>query len=401
MVANDRPDSPSATSQKALERLREIAAGVDDKEFGGRLRKVFDEGARAIDRLGTLVLDQYDELADTGSPDLSMWEKLAPVIRDTLMDINRLLSAVREQFPAQKQSIGDLIGDVLDGPGDVGGPSALVKLRQGEAAEQIQRLGNMIAAEISNLGERMRSPQVVSDRWNLLSDLQEFRGKFRTIVGDLLYLSAAAFAQVSRAEVIPSYADDLAESIATRRAVTDVARLMQVHATRLSLAQEAQLAELVAALVHDLDAFGRSKPFGLLRAQDKRPFVEFRAQLRGFPGPLSRQALQSATEGFAQFTQSLSAINRRAILVEHDHEKVAQCAVLLENVDQQRGSEFDAALFLFAEAVGRAQALYGRSPSLDAYLRRAKKRDLTALSPEGLSGEVEMLRSLLVAATAL
>ncbi|HEY3448999.1 MAG TPA: hypothetical protein VGK67_21740 [Myxococcales bacterium] len=400
MAPNDVP-SPSAPAQKALERLRAIAAGAGDREFGERLRKVFEEGGRAIERLGTLSLDRYDELADMGSPDLSMWEKLAPVIRDTLMDINRLLSTVREQFPAEAHSIGDLIGDVLDGAQAGSGPEARSRLHQSEATEQIQRLGNMIAAEVSNLGERMRSPQVVSDHWNLLADLQDFRGKFRTLVGDLLYLSSSAFAPVSRTEVIPSYAEDLAESIAARRAVTDVARLMHVHATRMAAAQEPQVAEFVAALTKDLDAFGRSHPFGLLRAQDKRPFVEFRTQLRGFPGSLARRELQSALEQFAQFTQGLSGINRRPILVEHDHERVAQCAVMLENVEQQRASDFTSALFLFADAVGKAQALYGRSPSLDAYLRRAKKRDLTGLSPETLAAEVEMLRGLLVAATAL
>ncbi|MGC4114071.1 MAG: hypothetical protein QM765_05315 [Myxococcales bacterium] len=400
MPSTAQSPSPSAPALKALERLHAIADGLPDQGFGQRLRKVFDEGARAIDRLGALsLLHQYDELADVGSADLSMWEKLAPVIRDTLMDINRLLSAVREQFPAQAQSIGDLIGDVLDGPGATG-PEALAKLKQGEATEQIQRLGNMIAAEISNLGERMRSPQVVSDHWNLLADLQEFRGKFRSIVGDLLYLSSSAFAHVSRAEVIPSYSEDLSDAVATRRAATDVARLMGMYAGKLPLAPDGQVADQVASLIRDLDAFGRSRPFGLLRAQDKRQFVEFRAQLSRFPASLGRKELQGQLEQFAQFTQSLSGINRRTNLVEHDHERVAECAVMLERVDQMRATEFDGALFLFANCIGKAQTLYGRSPTLDAYLRRAKKRDLTSLSAPELGVEVEMLRSLLVAATA-
>lgn len=395
------PTTAAAPGSPALDRLRLIASSVPDRAFGERLRKVWEEGAHAIEGLGSLALDNYDDLADTGSPDLSMWEKLAPFIRDTLMDINRLLSAVREQFPAKAQAIGDLIDDVLDGPGGGSAKEALAQMHQQEAREQIQRLGNMIAAEISNLGERMRSPQVVSDHWNLLADLQEFRGKFRTLVGDVLYLSSSAFASVERSEVIPHYAEDVRAAVAARRAVTDAARLMAMHAARMPSAQEGQVPEYVAALTKDLDAFGRSPTYGILRTPDKRQFVEFRALLRRFPAAFARPAMQRALEEFAQFTQGLSGINRRAILVEHDRAAIAGCAVKLERIDQISAGDLPGALRLFAEALGTAQDLYGRNPTLDACLRRAKKRDFTELSGEALGAEVEMLRGLLASAAIL
>lgn len=391
---------PAASPDAALERLRALADAVPDRDFGGRLRRVFEEGARAIAGLGGLTLDRYDDLAETGAPDLSMWEELAPVIRDTLLDVNRLLSTIRELFPSGGGAIGELIGEALEeaSAGDPG--SVLLKLHEEEATEQIQALGNALAAEVSNLGERMRSPQVVSDRWNLLGDLQEFRGKFRGLVGELLFNAASPFEPVARAEVVPAWAEEVRDAVAARRAVTDLARVMSVHSSRIQAAGPA-CAERVAALVRDLDAFGRSRSYAVLRTQDKRHFVEYRALLsRAEPGSLDAATLAAIAE-FAEFAQGLSKVNRRALLVEHDREVLAACAVKLEQADGIRASSPAQAGALLAEAAAVAQDLYGRMPSLDAWLRKARKRELAALPEAELEFEIELLRNLLASAAAL
>ena len=391
----------SEEASAALVRLRAIADGIPDRAFGGRLRKVFEAGSVAISGLGSLTLDKYDELAEPGAPALSMWEELAPVIRDTLIDVNRLLSTVRELFPTGSGPIGDLIGEALDEAVQGDQTAVLLRLHEEEATQQIQSLGNTIATEISNLGERMRSPQVVSDRWNLLSDLQEYRGKFRTLVGDLIFASVSSFSAVNRAEVIPHYVEDLRDSLMARRAVTDLARVMAVHQARIRDAKPGQAGEPVQALVKDLDAFGRSKAYAVLRTPDKRRCVEFRALLRKFPKILNAAATAKAVGEFAQFAHGLSNINHRTLLMDHDREVLAACAVKLENADQLRAKSPAEALSRFAEATAQAQEIYGRYPALDAWLRKNRKRVPSSLSPSELASEIELLRGLLAGATSL
>ncbi|MBI5547881.1 MAG: hypothetical protein HY901_28695, partial [Deltaproteobacteria bacterium] len=130
-------------------------------------------------------------------------------------------------------------------------------------------------------------------------------------------------------------------------------------------------------------------------------FVELRSLLNGFPARLATEDLVRAVGDFAEFTQGLTSINRRAMLVEHDREVLASCAVVLEGVDQQlRALKPADALACLAEAVTRVQDLYGRNTSLDAYLRKVRKRDLSTLSAAELEAETEVLRELLASATA-
>jgi len=394
-MASTDPKSSSAPSQAVLERLRSLCRGLPNPSFASRLRAVYEESVRSIDGLGQLALDSYDDLAETGCPDLSMWEKVAPAIRDTLLDVNRLLAVIREHFPA-----GTHEERSVDGTAATGEQAAEARRLESAAAEQIGRLGSLMAAAIAEMGERMRSPQVVSDQWNLLGLLQEFRGLVRSKVGDLIFLSASVFEPVSRSEVVPGHVQDLEEAIAVRRAVVDAARLMSVHQVRVAVAGEGQIADCVASLAGDLDELGRSRIFGLLRTPDRRGFVEFRALLRRFPHALPPRALRESLDEFVRFVRALSAINRRAVLIEHDRELLAACAVRLEEVDQLRGSDHASALARFGQALGSAQGLYGRAPGLDGYLRRARKGDLGGLSAEALAVELEGLRAALAEAVA-
>ena len=53
------------------------------------------------------------------------------------------------------------------------------------------------------------------------------------------------------------------------------------------------------------------------------------------------------------------------------------------------------ALAALAEAAASAQSLYGRDPRLDAFLRKARKTQLSQLSGADLRANVETLQSLL------
>ncbi len=381
-----------------LARLRALAEEIPDQAFGGRLWKVYDSASAAISALGYLDLAKYEDFSEEATPDLSMWEEVAPVISRTLMDVNRLLATVHELFPAASAGgIGDLIGEAI---GEGGAHEALLLHKKEETGRHVQALAETLSLEIANLGERVRSPQVVSDRWTLLADLQEFRGRFRGAIGDTIYLTASEFAPVSQIDVVPGWAEDVRDAVAARRSVTDLARLLSVHSARIRAAQASNRPAAVAELTQDLDVFGRSRSFGVLRSADKRRFVEFRKLLRRASSDPSVDLVEAAAD-FAAFAQSLIHINRRACLVEHDRALLAGCCVKLENAEAARRDAPEDCAALLAEAVRLAGDLYGRSPTLDAYLRKTRKRDLSALGPDEVGGEIEAIRELFAGAMSL
>ena len=88
--------------------------------------------------------------------------------------------------------------------------------------------------DVTRLGERLRNPSVVSDTWNLISDLLEFRGRLRAGIGELIYQLASTVEDVERINVVPGYALDLSQALLVRNAATNLAFLFRGHARRIA-----------------------------------------------------------------------------------------------------------------------------------------------------------------------
>src|SRR6185369_7632349 len=65
-----------------------------------KLREVCLAGATAIERLSGIDLLRHEPTSEeAGAADLALWEEMAPAVRDTLVAANRLMAAMRGQFP--------------------------------------------------------------------------------------------------------------------------------------------------------------------------------------------------------------------------------------------------------------------------------------------------------------
>ncbi len=388
---SDAPPEPSLAP-----RLEEVLQSLPDPDFALRLREVYEAAARTIQRLGDMDLLRYESTSVEGAPDLSLWEEMAPVIRDTVVDVNALLSTARNNFPppSEEGEFDPLLASLGDG---VPPASAAMQRRQSEAASVIQALTQEMAAQITGLGERMRSPQVVADRWNLLADLQAFRSRFRELIGDLVYESANAFAHVSRAEVVPFWREELEATVAVRAALADLSRLMTARAREVESCEPEDVQWHAQRLARDLDAFGRTPAYRGLRAQDKRVLIEFRhslAEVTGRTG-LPRAELLALVTPFGEFAAGLLRVNQREILLAHDREVLAAVGVQLEQSEALWTHHPETARVGFLTAVRHAQALYGRDGGLDVFLRKDRKGTLATLDDATLRAELETFRQLL------
>ncbi|HEX8433950.1 hypothetical protein [Archangium sp.] len=377
--------SPLVLSSK----LEELLQSLSDRAFAERLRRVYTAAGQAIVRLSDLDLLKYESASVDDSPDLSLWEEMAPVIRDTVMDVNVLLNVIREEFAVKASSVAGAAGAPL---------TATVEARRAkDASELLQGWMQQLAQGITQLGEVMRNPSVVSDRWMLLSEIQRLRARFREQIGNLVFESASAFGPVTRQQVVPGHEAEVKAAVMVRAIVADLARIVEARLAQVREAEPEDVQWNAQQLQTELDAFGRTAAYKHLRAQDKRHVIEVRGrigQLAIQDNP-SKQIVLAVVEELHSIVSSLFNVNQRQVLITHDREVWAGCGVRLERAQGLMGSDPAAAARSLAEAAASAQSLYGRDARLDAFLRKARKQPLAQLTGPELRSTLELLQSLL------
>lgn len=392
-------DLPAAVAQ--------VLRQVQDGTFRARLFKVLASATRAISRLRELELSRIEHLADTNEgSDLAMWEEVAPAVGASIGDVNALLQTVHEQFPPGEEQAAEDDFDLAFGPSDGPTPSAQMDVpttlgEKTRAAEKaIHSMCDSLKFEVGRFGARVRNPSVVADRWNLLVDLQEFRGKCRAAIGELVFQSCNVFIDVDRPSVVPEYAADLSDGLAVRKAWITLTRAVGPLNARLQIAGIEQQRPLLLAVQRELDHFRSSRGHFFLRAGDKQFVIAFARDLHEcFERKLFGRHAQQLVEGFAKFLDSMAIINRREILMNHDREGFAECGTLLEQAGLNLGvGEPGKAMGKLTQALAVAERLYGRDRFLDDYLVLRLRWPLANLMDTSVGTAIEELRCCLAEA---
>ena len=373
-------------------RLEQVLQTILDRAFAERLRQVYVAAARAVVRLGDMDLLKYETTTVEAAPDLALWEQMAPVIRDTVVDVNAVLNVLRQQFPPPPPgTLADAIRQSLAEAGP------LPRRGIAQAEEELHAVGEQLAQQITALGERMRRPSVVSDRWNLLADIQMFRTKFRETMGNLVYRSASALADLHPADVVPGFREEVNAAVTVRAAAADLIRLISDRIHGVGEAEPEDVQWHAQRLQRDLDGFGQTAAYKALRAQDKRVVIEFRHALSKVARRenAAKAELMAVLRPFAEFVQSLQRVNQREILVAHDREVWAACGVKLERAQQLASRDPPAAAALLEDSAKTAMELYGRAPALDGFLRKFRAGQLAGLGGAALHRELDDFRELL------
>ena len=395
-----RQDSEPELPAAVVRVLRDLT----DEAFRARLLKVLTASARAVARLREIDLTRIEQLAGADeTSDLAMWEEVAPAVAASIGDVNGLLTTVHEQFPAGPAAAGDDDLDLAFGPSDEPTPPPVADVpttpaeRMRSAERALQTMAESLKYEVSRFGVRVRNPSVVADRWNLLVDLQEFRGKCRAAIGELVYQSCSVFQEVSRPSVVPEHAADLAEGLSVRQAWMTLTRAVGPLNARLQLAGLEQQRPLLLAVRRELDHFRNSRGYQAMRAGDKRFVLAFLGDLgQTFERKRYGRPAQELVEGFAKFLDSMALINRREILMNHDREAFAECGALLEQASLSlEVGEPPKARARLAQALATAQRLFGRDRLLDEYLVLRLRWPLESLLDAALGEAVEQLLSCL------
>ena len=383
---------PRAAQDSLPPRLQTVLEALTQRELATRLERVYRAAALAIDRLGHLNIVKYEptSVSEEGA-DLSLWETMAPALRDTVVDVNALVSAVQAAFPTAAQASRD---------GAWAPPSASHDERLALEVETVlNACAGRLARRVADLGQRVRQPEVVSDRWALMSELQSFRADFRAQMGDLVYLTAAAFEDVRREDVVPGYQIQVGSAAALRGGVVELRRSLQSRMEKLAgvaprevPAQARRLEEMLAAFV--------GMPASLsMKTRDKRFLVELREKLRELassPEPALAR-LTALVEPLVGELGRVSSELTQYTLVAHDRAVGAVCGARLEQAAMHLFLGSPGAERVVREAVEAAEGLYGRAPPFDAFLRKVRPAMGQSFDDAQLRETLEVFRERLAA----
>ncbi|NNC21709.1 hypothetical protein HJC22_38975 [Corallococcus exiguus] len=376
VVSKNRPP------QDALPpRLDALLEALMDRDFATRLRKVYQAAAVAIDRLGHLSIVKYEPT--TAEPDdaadLSLWETMAPAIGETLTDVNKLVAAIRDAFPPPARPAASNDGGWAPPPA-----SSDERLSQ-EAEAVLHASAERLSKRVQELGVQMRRPEVVSDRWTLMSELAASRADFRNRIGDLVYLTAAAFADVRREDVVPGYTNQVGARVALRGATADLRRSLQGRLERAAKATDAQRPALARQAEESLAAFVSLPASLALKTPTKREIVAARGRLReaGTQSALGPEVLPGMVEPFLALMEDAMEELTRAWLTVHDRAVWAASSARLEQVDMHLELGSSGAARVLEEAVAAAGALSGRSAPFDVFLRKGRQEASEGLNEAG------------------
>jgi hypothetical protein len=388
---------PPALTPPPLEtlpaRLEALLDALTDRHLADRLEHVYRAAARAIDRLGHLSIVKYEPTSvEPDGADLSLWETMAPAIGETLMSVNHLISTIREKFPVDPRAQGA-------GQGWRPPPASTDERLAQEAEVLLQASAAKLARRVADLGERVRLPEVVSNRWGLMTELQTFRLDFRSRIGDLVYLTAAAFEDVRREEVVPGHTHQVNAAVALRGATVDLRRSLQGRLERVAKTPPEGLPALARQLEDSLGAFSTMPASITLRTRDKQLVVERRAQLREAGGQprLEAEALPQAVQPLLAMLERVAEELTAQLLTAHDRAVWASCGARLEQVSMHLALGSPGAERVLLEALERAGALYGRSATFDAFLRKHRRASGDGLDDAAVRETLELFRERLAA----
>jgi len=373
-------------------RLTTLLEGLTYRELATRLEKVYRAAALAIDRLGHINIVKYEPTSvEEAGADLSLWETMAPVLRDTVVDVNALVSAVKQAFPPPEQAPRDSAWAP---------PSASFDERLAREVETVlNACARRLAQRVADLGQRVRQPEVVSDRWALMSELQSFRADFRAQIGDLVYLTATAFESVPREQVVPGYEVQVGAAAALRGSVADLRRSLHSRMEKVAAMPARDVPAQARRFEEMLAAFATMPASLTMKTRDKRLLVEQRERLGALASRPEAEpdALREVMEPVLAELGRVAAELTQRTLVAHDRAVWAACGAKLEQATLHLFLDSPGAERVLREAITAAEALYGRTPVFDTFLRKARTAPGQSYDEAQLRETLEVFRERLAA----
>lgn len=362
------------------ELLVALLDGIIDRELAGRLTEVMVAAGRCVERLAAINLRELEpQDADEGAPDLNVWEKMAPAVGDTVVAINELCAVIDELFPPTR-SRGSMFGE-----------EGSDQRAEFEAAAVFRAISPKLKKEVAEVGSLMRHPELLSNPWALLSELQRLRAMLRERVSDAVYLSAGALGPYTRDEVVPGYQQEALRALSFRGTESALRRTAM---NRIETATDG--VALSNALAEDFAAMASMPAWRHVKIETKRDMLRLRAELKK-GGRTVGQVAELVTPMLELLSHTSFELSRR-VLVAHDRAARNLALRRAEQAELHLNLETGAAGWALEAAFDAAAPLRGCNVPLDELLRTAAARRVQELPDNEL---MELAAELAAALTRL
>ena len=362
------------------ELLVALLDGIIDRELAGRLTEVMVAAGRCVERLAAINLRELEpQDADEGAPDLNVWEKMAPAVGDTVVAINELCAVIDELFPPTR-SRGSMFGE-----------EGSDQRAEFEAAAVFRAISPKLKKEVAEVGSLMRHPELLSNPWALLSELQRLRAMLRERVSDAVDLSAGALGPYTRDEVVPGYQQEALRALSFRGTESALRRTAM---NRIETATDG--VALSNALAEDFAAMASMPAWRHVKIETKRDMLRLRAELKK-GGRTVGQVAELVTPMLELLSHTSFELSRR-VLVAHDRAARNLALRRAEQAELHLNLETGAAGWALEAAFDAAAPLRGCNVPLDELLRTAAARRVQELPDNEL---MELAAELAAALTRL
>jgi hypothetical protein len=200
--------------------------------------------------------------------------------------------------------------------------------------------------------------------------------------------------RLERSVLLPGYKNSLERSLTIRRGLVDLRRI--VTAENDWVIQDSSLArkvhyESITNLAEQLKVFTDSEAFRFMRAPDR---IEMKRFLSTISMGSYREASQ-ACEGLSRYLESLSVINQREVLQQHDQDVILDIDTSLDAARSILTVSPSGSRAMVRQALTQAERLYGRNTAFDDRVS-GWMDDLSVLdTSEGLESVINTLHELL------
>ncbi len=345
--------------------LVSLLDGITDRELATRLTDVLYASGRCIERLAAINLVALEPAdADEGSADLALWEKMAPVVGETVVAVNEVCTVIDESFPPSRSR-----ASLFDG-GEGSDQRA-----EFEATAVFRTLSPLIKKEVADVGALMRRPELLSSPWELLAELQRLRSQIRSRVSDGVYLSAGALGAVSRDEVVPGYAQEVLRALSFRATESALRRTAENR-----LASGTSGATLARNVEADFEVLSAMPAWRHVKIETKRAMLRLRAQLKEAAGRASTvEEVGALVRPMLEVLAATSFELSRGVLIGHDRNARNLALRRAEQAELHLVLETGAAGWALEAAFDAAQTLRGCNEFIDDLLRNAAKGNVGEL----------------------
>ena len=351
------------------ETLVTLIDGVVDRELATRLTDVMIAAGRCIEQLASINLrDLEPNDADDGAPDLTLWEKMAPAVSNTVVAVNELCTVIDESFPPGRSRTSMF------------GEEGSDQRAEFEAAAVFRSVGPLLKREVQEVGQLMRRPDLLSSPWALLGELQDLRSQLRDRVSDGVYLSAGALGSLTRAQVVPGFAHEVLRALSFRGTESALRKTAMGR-----LESPVSGVALARALDEDFAVLTSMPAWRHVKMETKRAMLRLRTELKN---AAQMETTVENVEGLvrpmldlmAETSQDLS----HTVLVTHDREAQIGAQRRVEQAQLHLQLDTGAGGWALEAAFDAANPLRGLDAQLDSLLRDAGKMSVGDLPSDEL-----------------